>query len=362
MQELTETSYSRIQWIDTAKLVGIFFVVWAHMEGKVPIYLFAAFYMPLFFMLSGYVEKKRSFSETLRNSFFQLMVPYFALNSIAAIFRLFSFIVFHLMESGTIDLYKAAKKIAEYIIGIIIADTTEFSFFPCGPCWFLFSLFQMKLLFSFISTTVKKRFKTILVLLSVVMVFLAWLLCLKGIKIYFVVNETLMGFVFYVTGFLMKNFLSEIFNKKNKYDFLIIAVLLFAYFLFVFFSIKKSYGLPNLRGGVMPGQSIFSILHYYTGGLLGSWFLIFICKYISLSKLPEYLSKNTLSILAYHWIFLSNIKHMYEGLIGKKLYLDYIPSFIFALVILILCVIPTYISEKYFPFVIGKKKSRNNSE
>ena len=64
MQELTETSYSRIQWIDAAKLVGIFFVVWAHMKGKVPIYLFAAFYMPLFFMLSGYVEKKRSFSET----------------------------------------------------------------------------------------------------------------------------------------------------------------------------------------------------------------------------------------------------------------------------------------------------------
>ena len=59
-----QTAHQRIVWLDYAKAIGIFFVVWGHMYNKVPyaspiagvigrhIY---AFHMPLFFMLSGIV-------------------------------------------------------------------------------------------------------------------------------------------------------------------------------------------------------------------------------------------------------------------------------------------------------------------
>ena len=69
---------SRIEWVDTAKLIGIYLVILGHLPLK---NIFATnfiftFHMPLFFFLSGFVEKHRSVKETAIRSTKNLLVPY----------------------------------------------------------------------------------------------------------------------------------------------------------------------------------------------------------------------------------------------------------------------------------------------
>ena len=53
-------------WIDWAKVMGIYLMVLGHgglVNADIRQFIFS-FHMPLFFILSGYLYKQRSFSET----------------------------------------------------------------------------------------------------------------------------------------------------------------------------------------------------------------------------------------------------------------------------------------------------------
>ncbi len=79
----------RIDWIDTARGIGLLLVFLGHM--RVP-YLSAwiyTFHMPLFFFLSGMLYpgcEKYSFSEFAWRRFKGLVIPYFALGAVIALF------------------------------------------------------------------------------------------------------------------------------------------------------------------------------------------------------------------------------------------------------------------------------------
>ena len=87
---MTETVQSappqetRIRWIDTAKLIGIFLVILGHLplaagkSGISPATFIYTFHMPLFFFLSGLVEKNRPVRQTLVRSAKSLLIPYAA--------------------------------------------------------------------------------------------------------------------------------------------------------------------------------------------------------------------------------------------------------------------------------------------
>lgn len=85
-------THTRIVWLDYAKAIGIFFVVWGHIGGAIPYsteiadviyrYIFA-FHMPLFFMLSGIVfgyqlpeKKKFDFRTEIQKQARKLLLPY----------------------------------------------------------------------------------------------------------------------------------------------------------------------------------------------------------------------------------------------------------------------------------------------
>ena len=53
---------NRISYIDIAKGIGIFLVIWGHIILSGPAYnIIYAFHMPLFFFLSGFVFSKNKF-------------------------------------------------------------------------------------------------------------------------------------------------------------------------------------------------------------------------------------------------------------------------------------------------------------
>lgn len=72
----TETALgNRVLWIDILKGIGILAVVWGHFTSD---RFVCVFHMPLFFIVSGFLQKPRDTWKCLRYSFLRLMVPYFA--------------------------------------------------------------------------------------------------------------------------------------------------------------------------------------------------------------------------------------------------------------------------------------------
>lgn len=78
----------RIDWIDTLKAIGLFFVVLGHTVGIdvwLHNYIFS-FHIPLFFFISGYLVKPESltydFSWILRRHFRSLILPYWVFGTI----------------------------------------------------------------------------------------------------------------------------------------------------------------------------------------------------------------------------------------------------------------------------------------
>ena len=72
----------RIQWIDNAKGIAIFLVILGHVSGDLTgIWDFGFVYgihLVMFFLLSGYLIKKRDITrEWINAKFSRLMVPYF---------------------------------------------------------------------------------------------------------------------------------------------------------------------------------------------------------------------------------------------------------------------------------------------
>lgn len=98
-----KTAKNRIEWIDTAKGIGLLCVILGHLH--IP-YLSAwiyTFHIPLFFFLSGCVfnGQKYSFKEYFIRRFKSLIVPYFVLG---AVILFFNYVVF-LFQKQPIDLY-----------------------------------------------------------------------------------------------------------------------------------------------------------------------------------------------------------------------------------------------------------------
>ena len=76
----------RINWIDWAKVIAIFFVVFGHTpqeRGDFLVTYICTFHMPFFFMLSGFLSKGSTDTVgNLRKHWHALIVPYFFYNII----------------------------------------------------------------------------------------------------------------------------------------------------------------------------------------------------------------------------------------------------------------------------------------
>jgi fucose 4-O-acetylase-like acetyltransferase len=69
----------RLEWVDTAKGIGIILVAVAHAWTRGPVRdLIYAFHMPLFFLLSGYMSKPRPMADFTRKQLWAMAVPYAA--------------------------------------------------------------------------------------------------------------------------------------------------------------------------------------------------------------------------------------------------------------------------------------------
>ena len=155
----------RILWIDYAKVIGIFLVIFAHLytsEGTndsnvVRTYVYG-FHIPFFFLISGCLYKVRDggLKEAMFLNIKKLLIPYLCLN-------VFFAIVWGIIYANPIDQF------IKIPYGIIAGRGT-----PCGASWFIIALFFIKCLYDFISyKKIEKIVMPLIFVLTIIIHFLS---------------------------------------------------------------------------------------------------------------------------------------------------------------------------------------------
>ena len=137
---MRENMSNRIEWLDIAKGLGIFSIVIGH--NAVPHFLHDwvySFHVPLFFIISGYFYRARTWRDTLAKGWKQLLRPMLLTILVAQALMLFLY-VRHGFWSGP-PFYK-------WLIGVVTLQHPGYT----RSMWFLMSLFWGKLLFRWINT------------------------------------------------------------------------------------------------------------------------------------------------------------------------------------------------------------------
>lgn len=340
---------NRLLWVDYAKFIGIFLVVFGH--TAIPDFLYNAifaFHMPLFFFISGYLfsfEKYYSYKQFVARRAAQLVVPYFCFNLITYIFWMLIGRKFGDDATRNIPVYKP-------LIGIIYGNGTNDYLVHNIASWFLVCLFVVENLFYIIFKYVPKNKSWCFIALF----FIAGCFdsAFDSIRWPWSFNIALVAIVFYAVANVYKEYVNKLLRWRTDY-LLILIFLLSAFYLYV----VKTNGRINLNESRYQNFGYFFI-----GAFLGILIVILVSRILqhmfSRVRFIEFISINTIIILVFQFIALSVVKaftlfvlKIPLAIFNNKIILNLIVT-----VLVIVMLVPViYLLNAYFPFVLGKKKA-----
>lgn len=312
----------RIHWIDWAKALGIFLVVYGHAPASGHIFIYM-FHMPFFFMLSGYLYKRANIKNEIKKSFKSLILPYFIYNVILLIitFILGNF-KFHM------------------IYDILLGNQEGIGIKYFNPLWFLISLFIMRIVSSLFS---EKKLIYISLLCILTASILYHFQCFSYNNDYFQLCTTLICYPFFIGGFVIKNKNIKIQFPLFKTKFLTIIIFLMGGGFLLLLGYYN--GFVNVFRATQAGNNI--VVFYLVGLLLSYMIICIISTFLNRSSaIIETISKGTILILCTHQFVLISINHYYP--------LSTITSFVVSLIICVISYFFIRLSSKYCPVFIGK--------
>lgn len=301
----TINAIKRIEWIDTAKGIGILLVVIGHIKLTPFIHNWIyQFHMPLFFFLSGILFKKNEpWKQCVIKKIIHLLLPY-----------PFFLILFLPLRYITDFLCTGEwKPFQIQMLGLSYFDI---------PLWFLFALFITIIIMRTFYSLIKRKIN--IIILVILLGILGYLLLVNKIVFPFHTSRALFLLPFFALGILFKKNLSQ----KN------VITILFSLFCFIIGIIGLINGhtcLDTLKmqidknpfwvyipayGGIMLivylSQSIFSYISKFKG----------ICKVIN--KILCHLGKNSFYIFAIHHPIILFLNSLFWGnIVEPRFYPSY---------------------------------------
>ena len=323
----------RLDWIDQARGLSIFLVVYGHNFPINEPYIYS-FHVPLFFLISGMFHPKSINLALIKKRAKMILLPYF--------FWSFSLYFFWLIigrkfgNSSVLDLSPI-----DNLIGVFYAQGGQ-SYMDWGiPLWFLPCIF---LVFVFYGLLQKITQKTIRIILSIVLFVIgfSWIKITK-IHLPWSIDVAFVALLFYSIGNLLKKWISNISNKN---------AILFMIFLFVVHVISFYYNPLKID----MYRSIYgNELLFLVSGITGSIAYILFFKLVPIFKFFSYLGKHTIILLATHIRILTLIKLVFYLTLGMTVFEFNEWQKVGLSTIQIILIIPIiWLVNKYAPILDGK--------
>lgn len=334
----------RVVWLDNVKLICIFFVMVSHLECTPRIFrlFFTPFFLTAFFFASGYVYKDTpSFKELIKKKARALLVPWFW-------FGLFNIVTSQILT------FNAHASLKEEIIHNLL-QVRGYG----DRMWFIAALFVAHIPFYFLVKYCdrKKRviISTIMFILSFVYSFyvdgnlfpwgtnnLPW-----HLEYIFVVN------FFMVMGYEYKN--SDE-NILKKFDTKLNKVLLLCIYLLL---VVLNYYVGFTQSNIFIISTVMTIIMQVIGVAL----CVEAGKILPCNKIFSYVGMNTLIYYGLHGKVESIIEVVLRkvgiyGLLCDNAIIGIVGGILIVICVSVLLLIPTWIINRYLPFVTGKKRMK----
>lgn len=307
-------------WVDRMKVIGIYLIVAGHFfpVGNEYIYVFS---VPLFFLVSGFLSKAKSFSETLRSIWRNLYLPMLIIVAI------------YFLEGIVLGSIMTGHDILSYWCRFILGDQTVLK-----GCWFIYTLILLKLLLLI------SRDKASSMILSSAFVILSVWLSHNRLFLHWAIANVAIAYLFFQTGFLFKEKIERIVRKIELCDNSVAALVLLL--LIAGVVVIGSYnGAPMLYNNDY-GKSVVLC---YAGGLIGSLSaLVVAVRLRTASRFIFSTASGTIVILGFHYYCIRVISICFhEGL----QYTAYIWS-----VAIVAAFYPVIrLCSRYFPWILGRR-------
>lgn len=352
MKEISEKENKRIDWIDIAKCIGIFAIVYGHtiQTGMTNRYVYS-FHVPLFFFLIGVtfsvtrVGEKRPFN-FLKSKVLTLLVPYYCF---AVVSTLAIFVATRFISTPEAEIFSSFDTL---ILNVLIGDCDSNS-----PLWFLPCTFVLSII-GFCIVILSKRVSNRFLKICIFAAFLAlgcislWL-TEEFTEIKFLVYKidgALHMLPFFIVGYAMNEF--SLFEKISK-----ISVYLRVFLTLALILLGGVLGILN-ETSVYLGNYYDNIWLMYISALFTG---VGICLLAQLlPKFPPllYIGRHTMAILLMHKF---PILLFYELIpITKRLLKEEcVPIGLFVMIIsVLLCLAVERLILLVCPFVIGKNRKQ----
>lgn len=324
----------RIKWIDVAKGICIFLVVFGHCitregTGKVVFLnrLIYSFHMPLFFILSGITLKTDiPFLEFVKKKFTRILLPAYGFmigyNICMALISIFNSNYTHYIAQ--IDAEHAVTLLKTVLCS---RDSLIVNW------WFLPALFAAQILLFVIN-----KIPTIFIKLAIFVICFLFILNYHTINIAFpfFLETAILALPFLAIGFYGK----KIFHICESFMGLIIASLIWAACIVI--SVKCEYGAMN-----MLSCDIHNLPLFFAGGLSGSYIVLYFAKKIEMLVMLQKLGNETLWIYGIHYIFLNIFCETVEAYgANSQFFYNLITVFLGAVIILLCCSFVIFLKGK----------------
>lgn len=333
----------RIEWIDYAKVIGIWLVVLGHiLNAGRPIEselhtLIYSFHMPFFFFVSGllFSTKDMGFGAFAVSKIKSLIVPYILLNILCLILSIPIYVYQDVFP--TTNLHTLTEDLLTLVDG-------EFGSVYAPPSWFLITLFFVMLI-SYFATKLNVWCQVLIIVLAVAMTYVA-------VIFQFPLNlDTIPGaFVFFYIGYMLKGRVKDI--SKNRWLMLL-----------MFIGIMVVYSCLALYNGPVQIHHIFgrtSWLFWITAFVgIGALYLlanVFVHTYTHNSRqLVQMVSGGTILILCIHETCIAYTIDFF--LVNHSFHIPLvIREVLLATAIVIVCIPLIWLIRRYVPVMLGNRK------
>lgn len=314
----TQQTKERIDYIDTAKAIGITLVVLRHSGISVFVFL----HMPLFFIISGmFFKDGRTFAGFIKNKINKLLIPW-------GFFYILGCLAFYIVAVLRPELKENYSGLMD-----VFVQYTAFNY----PIWYLLCLFWVFLLYFVIAKIPSQLIRWLVVIV------LSTCGCLLGkqqifLPCYF--DIALTSLLFFHIGYILNTKTKVFSNHRSvQYDVLIVLALV----------IITTIGYYSFCPKIHLATNLIDPLSYVVA-TTGALALILASKLIKNWKWLSYIGRHSLIILCWHSFFIRLLEIMFNQF-STNIYIHKWGVFCCAMC---LSTVMIPISLKLIPWFVGK--------